>query len=64
VGKILNIAGDELHKPNPMSLEDQLEAVRLESARRQVEARLAIAKEHWALLERLSQEVKYGGQHE
>jgi hypothetical protein len=44
-----------MHKP---SLEDQLEAVRLESARRQVEARLAIAKEHWALLERLSREIK------
>jgi hypothetical protein len=61
VGKILNIAGDELHKPNPISLEDQLEAVRLESARRRVEVRLAAVKENTTSLVEALQDIKRGG---
>ena len=44
-----------MHKP---SLEDQLEAARLEAARRQVEARLAAVKENTAFLEQALQEIK------
>jgi benzoyl-CoA reductase/2-hydroxyglutaryl-CoA dehydratase subunit BcrC/BadD/HgdB len=58
VGKILNIAGDELHKPDPISLEDRLEAARLEAARRQVEARPSAVKENTAFLEQALQEIK------
>jgi hypothetical protein len=60
VPKILNIAGDELHKPDPISLEDQLEAVRLEAARRQVEVRDAAAKEATAFLVEALQDIKRG----
>jgi hypothetical protein len=44
-----------MHKP---SLEDQLEAARLEVARRRVEARLAAVKENTAFLVETIQEIK------
>jgi hypothetical protein len=44
-----------MHKP---SLEDQLEAARLEVARRQVEARLAAVKENIEALEWIAREIK------
>jgi hypothetical protein len=47
--------------PNKPSLEDQLEAVRLEAARRQVEARLVAVKENTAFLVEALQDIKRGG---
>ena len=44
-----------MHKP---SLEDLLEAARLEAARRQVDARLAAVKENTAFLVETLQEIK------
>jgi hypothetical protein len=47
-----------MHKP---SLEDRLEAARLEVARRRVEMRLATVKENTAFLVEALQEIKRGG---
>jgi hypothetical protein len=61
VGRILNIAGDELHKPDPLSLDDGLEAARLEAARRRVEACLVAVKENTAFLVEALQDIQRGG---
>jgi hypothetical protein len=52
--KTLNIAGDELNKPEPISLED----IRLEDARRRLEAREAAVQENLQRLEEIAREIK------
>jgi hypothetical protein len=55
--KIANIEAMAMHRPPPTP---NLEDLRLEVARRQVEARTSAVKENLALLEQFAREIKQG----
>jgi hypothetical protein len=52
-----NIVRNDVPKPDQPSLED----IRLEVAKRRVEARIHAVKENVALLEQIAREIKHGG---